>query len=275
MARDTNGSPNGTPYTLYHNYYSICSIMMRYLMRIRGDPASPAVKMDVTEHNVDIFSEEQFSEDYLLKVNPNGQVPVLGSPVAFSFPLAQTTAISAYVSERYPALLPKAHAETIEKSLKQMHDLNFFTLSFLKSPKLASGFADVALKRLARNDISEEYRKALEYKLMILKRDKVDALHPEKIHSEVNKAVAYLEEVASYLEPEAGPWMFGQPRPTALDAHLVVMIARLQDVGRGSIIPDALKEYAEKATSTPEWIEVMEGRRTMYDGSGAGLVRQD
>ncbi|OQU94485.1 hypothetical protein CLAIMM_00839 [Cladophialophora immunda] len=224
--------------------------------------------MDVREQNIDIFSEEQFSEDYLLKVNPNGQVPVLGSHVAFSFPLAQTTAISAYVSGRHPTLLPEAHAQTIQESLKKMHDLNFFTLSFLKSPKLASGFADTALKRLAKTDISEEYRKALEYKLMILKRDKVDALKPEKIQSEVSRATAYLEEVASYLRPETGPWMFGQQRPTALDAHLVVMIARLQDVGRGGMVPDALKEYGEKAMSTPEWIEVMEGRRTMYDGSG-------
>jgi len=95
------------------------------------------------------------------------QVPVLGSPAAFSFPLAQTTAISAYVSDRYPSLLPEAHAETIKQSLIKMHELNFFTLSFLKSPKLASGFVDVVLKRLAKDDISEKYRTALEYKLMM------------------------------------------------------------------------------------------------------------
>jgi len=274
MGSDTNANPDGTVYILYHNYYSICSIMMRYLMRIRGDPANSAVKMNVMEKNIDIFNEEQFSEEYLLKVNPNGQVPVLGSPVAFSFPLAQTTAISAYVSDRYPSLLPGAHAETIKKSLIKMHELNFFTLSFLKSPKLASGFADVVLKRLDKDGISEEYRKALEYKLMILKRDKVDALQPEKMQSEVSKATAYLEEVASFLRPEAGPWMFGQQKPTALDAHLVVMIARLQDVGRDSIIPETLKKYGNMAMNTADWTEVMDGRRTMYDGTGTGLARK-
>jgi len=107
-----------------------------------------------------------------------------------------------------------------------------------------------------------------------LKRDKIDALQPEKMQSEVSKAAAYLEEVASFLTPDAGPWMFGQQKPTALDAHLVVMIARLQDVGRDSIIPEALKEYGDRAMNTPEWIEVMDGRRTMYDGSGAGLARK-
>ncbi|KIX05322.1 uncharacterized protein Z518_06194 [Rhinocladiella mackenziei CBS 650.93] len=273
MAPETNESPDGTPYTLYHNYYSICSIMMRYLMRIRGDPVDAAAQMNVAEQHVDIFNEEQFSEKYLLEVNPNGQVPVLGSLVAFSYPLAQTTAISAYVSERYPALMPVDHAETIRKSLIKMHELNFFTLSFLKSPKLASGFADVVLKRLANNDISEEYRKALEYKLMILKRDKVDALQPAKIENEVSKATAYMQELASFLRPDAGPWMFGQQRPTALDAHLVVMIARLQDVGRDDIIPETLKAYGDMAMNTPEWLEVMDGRRTMYDGSG--LARKD
>jgi hypothetical protein len=48
-----------------------------------------------------------------------------------------------------------------------MHAMNFFTLSFVKSPKLASGFADAVLKRLEIPDISDEYRKALEYKLMM------------------------------------------------------------------------------------------------------------
>jgi hypothetical protein len=69
-----NGSPDGTPYTLYHNYYSICSIMMRYLVRIRGEPKDAVSKMNIELRNIDIFKEEQFSEEYLTKVNPNGQV---------------------------------------------------------------------------------------------------------------------------------------------------------------------------------------------------------
>jgi hypothetical protein len=89
------------------------------------------------------------------------------------------------------------------------------------------------------------------------KRDKVDALKPEKMQSEVTKATEYMQGLVPLLRPNAGPWMFGTQRPTAMDAHLVVMIARLQNVGRDSIIPDKLKAYADLAMRSPEWIEVM------------------
>lgn len=48
--------------------------MMRYLMRIRGEPVDEASRMLVEEKLIDIFNEEQLAEDYLLKVNRNGQV---------------------------------------------------------------------------------------------------------------------------------------------------------------------------------------------------------
>ena len=185
----TNNQPNesavGTPYILYHNYYSICSIMMRYLVRIRGEPGDVASKMNIEIRDVDIFNEEQFSEEYLTKVNPNGQVrtvyssigvqiinqkgkvPVLGSSAAFSFPLNQTSKISTYIAERHPSLLPQEFAAEIVQLINKMHELNFFTLSFRGSPTLASGFADAALKRLDDKSISDEYRKALKYKLIM------------------------------------------------------------------------------------------------------------
>ena len=95
------------------------------------------------------------------------KVPVLSNPTAFSFPLSQTAAISAYIAERYPSLLPGEHALEIKKLTDEMHELNFFSLSFRGSPELAKGFADAALRRLDDGSISEEYRKALEYKLMM------------------------------------------------------------------------------------------------------------
>lgn len=97
-------------------------------------------------------------------------------------------------------------------------------------------------------------------------------MEPENIAEQVKNATAFLQEMATLLpkdgDKSAGPWLFGQAHPTALDSNLVVMIARLQDVDRGDIIPEALHKYGDKAMSTPEWVEVMEGRRTMYDGSG-------
>jgi hypothetical protein len=67
-------APKGIPYTLYYSRYSICSLMMRWLCLVRGDPKDAASAMDITPKEIDIFGEEQFSEDYLCEVNPNGQV---------------------------------------------------------------------------------------------------------------------------------------------------------------------------------------------------------
>lgn len=61
---------------------------------------------------------------------------------------------------------------------------------------------------------------------------------------------------------QAGPWLFGFQQPTALDAHLIVFIARMRDVNRLELIPDKLQRYAEEATRTAEWKQVMSTRRT-------------
>lgn len=79
--------------------------------------------------------------------------------------MAQTTAISEYIAARYPELLPVEYEAKIREMVHKMHEMNFFTLSFKGSPKLASGFADAALVRLADKRISDKYRIALEYKL--------------------------------------------------------------------------------------------------------------
>jgi len=254
-------------YTLYHNYYSICSIMIRYLLAVRGEPLDAASTMVVEEKAIDIFNEEQLAEDYLLHVNPRGQVPVLGNPAVFDFPLAQSAAITEHIASRHPRLLPVAHKAEIIALVKEMHDtLNFFTLSFLKSPKLASGFKAGAERLLARDDISKDYRAALEFKRDLLEREKVHALEPEKMEAEVKKAKAYLAKISTLLPKEGpGPWLYGERHPTALDAHLVVMLARLQDAGRGSLITGNVKDYGEKAMQTQIYGNIMQGRTTMYD----------
>ena len=62
---------------------------------------------------------------------------------------------------------------------------------------------------------------------------------------------------------ESGPWLFGLGHPTALDAHLVVFIARLKDVGRHDIVPEKLMAYAERAWASESYKAVMQGRKTM------------
>ncbi len=69
-----NTSSNGVPYTLYYHRFSICSLMMRWLVDVRGEPKDEASRMDISTKEINIFNEEQFSESYLCDVNPNGQV---------------------------------------------------------------------------------------------------------------------------------------------------------------------------------------------------------
>jgi hypothetical protein len=61
----------------------------------------------------------------------------------------------------------------------------------------------------------------------------------------------------------SGPWLFGLTQPSALDAHLIIFIARMRDVGREEIVPEALGRYVDKAMERDEWRDLMQGRKTM------------
>lgn len=97
-----------------------------------------------------------------------------------------------------------------------------------------------------------------------LDRDKIGGLKPARVESEVERARSLLAELDSLLVPGgSGPWLFGLDKPTALDAHLVVFVGRLRDVGREILIPVGIGRYADTAMAKPEWKGVMKGRRTM------------
>lgn len=79
---------------------------------------------------------------------------------------------------------------------------------------------------------------------------------------------ALLETLAGLLNTDEGPWLWGLKRPTALDAHLVAFIVRLQDLGRGNVVPADLELYAESAKTGSEWKNTMQGRRTFPQSVG-------
>lgn len=63
-----------TSYVLYHNPYSICSLMVRYTVALRGAAKDVSSEMHISEKIVDIYNGEQLEEDYLSNINPLGQV---------------------------------------------------------------------------------------------------------------------------------------------------------------------------------------------------------
>ena len=48
--------------------------MIRYTIALRGEPASSAEEIRIIEKVVNLQRDENLSEEYLLKVNPKGQV---------------------------------------------------------------------------------------------------------------------------------------------------------------------------------------------------------
>jgi len=151
-------------YTLYHHPFSVCSLMVRYTLAIAGPTNQYTTSMDVVEKEIDIYNSGQLDEHFLTRVNPKGQVPVLaGSSLAS--PIADSLAITSYLADRHHALIPGAHDKQIRSLLSQLHALNYFSLSFGSTkPQMARIFIEAIDERLARRNISAEYRAALEYK---------------------------------------------------------------------------------------------------------------
>lgn len=108
-----------------------------------------------------------------------------------------------------------------------------------------------------------------------LERDKIGGLKPGVPDAMNERAQNLLSEFERILPKQGsapsdgqtngtlGPWLFGLTSPSALDAHLVVFVARMRDVGRSNIIPKAVSDYVDRAMAQPEWQTVMEGRKTM------------
>lgn len=200
-----NGMTNGSrakanaPYVLYHYPMSICSLMVLYTVRLRGEPKSPEHAVDVVEQEVDIYVGEQMSEWYLEK-NPKGQVRFfttviiittatspLPSPSSalsafhdwhshgFQVPtlvadsldlkIPDSSHITNFLSERYPSLVPTDHKPTIDALMDELHQISFVSLSFKPEDRRVEGITETVQEMLKRDDISHRHRELLNWKV--------------------------------------------------------------------------------------------------------------
>jgi glutathione S-transferase len=83
------------------------------------------------------------------------QVPVLVNPGVLSIPITESIDISYYICARYPSLLPVEHKDQITKLLHDLHEVNYFSLSFYLQ------------RLLATPGLSARYIEALKYKLKV------------------------------------------------------------------------------------------------------------
>ena len=63
-----------TTHNLYHFNYSVCSIMVRYTVAVRGQAKDPGHEIIIEEKEVNLWKAEQISEHYLCDINAYGEV---------------------------------------------------------------------------------------------------------------------------------------------------------------------------------------------------------
>ncbi|KAL7782758.1 hypothetical protein V8C43DRAFT_295523 [Trichoderma afarasin] len=244
-------------YKLYHYQYSICSIMVRYCIAIRGKPKDETLAIEFSEHEMDITSKlEQLSEEYLCYVNPKGQVPALTSP-SLPEPIYDSVKITHYLARLFPSLMPPSQADIISSLLERLHSINFFTLTFTGRSGVANIIEEKIL-RLIGSDVSPQYQKALQYKLEIQRKEKINCVGLDDLEEMTKRTISVLEMCSEHLM-EGKKWLFGLETPTALDAHLVTFIARLKDINKGDLVPQSLLTYAAAAQNMAEWKNVVQG----------------
>jgi hypothetical protein len=60
-----------------------------------------------------------------------------------------------------------------------------------------------------------------------------------------------------------GPWIYGSYGPTALDAHFIIFLRRMKDVGYYDIFTESISRYLTDAEKTPEFQHILQGRDTV------------
>jgi glutathione S-transferase len=92
------------------------------------------------------------------------QVPVLSSPV-LKKPISESVDITYFLAERVPALCPPHLSRQIRYLLAELHDINYFSLTYTHKPQRASDMENSVLTLLSDPAISDRWREALKFKL--------------------------------------------------------------------------------------------------------------
>ena len=86
------------------------------------------------------------------------------APVDSDQTLPDSMEITKYFAQSYPSLIPKTAEAEILRLLKELHSINFFSLTFTGSPQFVEGRKAELLKELD-GDISDRYREVIKYRV--------------------------------------------------------------------------------------------------------------
>ena len=90
----------------------------------------------------------------------------------------------------------------------------------------------------------------------------------EKEDAKVTKLCSELAQIKDKYENAASPWLFGTEYGTALDAHLLILLARLEDVGGEKVVHPRILAHGHAIMDGALWKSFMQGRATMASPSG-------
>jgi glutathione S-transferase len=96
------------------------------------------------------------------------QVPVLANAAVLGTPIADSLEITWYIADRYPSLPPAEHKEDIDRLLRDLHPLHYFSLSFEGKPHVPASIRAAVVQPMENPEISQRHRDALAYKLTML-----------------------------------------------------------------------------------------------------------
>jgi hypothetical protein len=92
------------------------------------------------------------------------------------------------------------------------------------------------------------------------------SLKRETAEHAIVKTSDLVQEIDKVLKVSQTDWILNTTHPTALDAHVIVFVARLKDAGRGELVPACITDYADKQMDTAVWEAMVQGQGTVPPG---------
>lgn len=153
-------------HVLYHFKYSIRSLYVRYSYALRGPAADPDAEIHLEEQHVDLRPPDfdQLAESFICDINISGEVPVLISKQDGTT-LPDSRSITFKIAEHYPQLMPEQHVGTMRRLLVELHEIDYYSLTFTGKYMFPCGTIATLLERRNGADTSDRYREALDRKI--------------------------------------------------------------------------------------------------------------
>ena len=170
-------------YTLYHNNWSVCSLMARLTLELAG--RSNNSFPHVEQIPIDIPARRSTRRVLPLRCQPEGNGrsqyvlsggghfrelkttagPRPGWPRNLSENLTESLDITYHFRPCSEALWPAEKVDQMQNLLHELHEINYFALTYTHKPQRPIDMENAVLRRLEDREITPRHREALKYKL--------------------------------------------------------------------------------------------------------------